>query len=923
LLASLALGGLAAPSSSQTFAVGEIAGEITWEVPAGLSGAQDFVLRATMPVPPGYTTGARLPFRVLDHDGTPVTGTQIETVTRYADATDGADVIEIIAPVTKDPSLSGGSGGAFDTYAVQYVNSGLWPTRPTTPTIEDLIDGIGAANLPDSIESLIHGTGSNYYGIEIRCKDAKGNAFVAYPLNSIVRRLHRYGPSMVTLETYTVLMPLVPLLEDESYPHMMGVHAYFTTIRGEEALLVDLRFNNGAPDLDGVDDRLGKIYFNSIDLNVRQDANLWYGVQQYEDEAVFQSMAMPPETPGVVGSYFWSYPIVRSHVENEVQKAHMMPCVSQFHRRWVISPYENRVEARSILELGGLGFCTEGTNAAGKEYLSWWNADTARYFPQRNRLPNIDYVTPGGTPDYTGVGQMRSYLTARYANLRQRLESGDPIDLAPPPTYEEMGGAPRLGWAHPLGDLTNGVSGTNYIQFLEGERVLGAASRDGYRHLQLSHRMTMDRQATAMYKSDGDPVSQYDYLIKDAGCSFCPTDPDGDKAYSLFNFDMNFGFATHYPICSEAPSWDINSYVITNGLQPDYDVTSVAHENLNNYDAIDIQHLVRLTKNAKALAWIGNDHLAQGDILANAEIVRWVYSEFPSKPHMDEAGKQYYAVSLRWDQKWVEIHKGLGAHLIRHEGWVLDTMNAAYALEEQAWRDAALTWYERVIDMLVEAEAQLADPTYLDASGQPYAWSFLDAAVHDKLYGEDPPAPRGRSTWHEMIVQNALRGIDQSVLPAGHMDKATLQGILQRSLYGLLAPISWNESALSPHVFDKVPETEYHKGDLAQHTLHSPPLDQLTLTTYCCESMIPAGYPPSGDNTNVYWLSSMGIGLDLTGDLLFLHRPALQFQLGCGAPPVDCSSAVLAHLESLSPINPGSGAPPFHSWAALMALLQP
>ena len=83
-----------------------------------------FMIRGTFPVPRGtYPRGDQMvPFTVLDWDGSPV-WTQVETVTRYPDAADGASVVEVMARVRPHPGVAVGSQVTYD------VQSHLLPTE--------------------------------------------------------------------------------------------------------------------------------------------------------------------------------------------------------------------------------------------------------------------------------------------------------------------------------------------------------------------------------------------------------------------------------------------------------------------------------------------------------------------------------------------------------------------------------------------------------------------------------------------------------------------------------------------------------------------------------------------------------------------------------------------------------------------------
>ncbi len=81
---------------------GDVVGELEVELPKGLS----FILHGTLPIPPGtwLPENGMVPLAILDHDGKAV-ATQVETVSRYPSSLDGADVVELIARVSRPPGL--------------------------------------------------------------------------------------------------------------------------------------------------------------------------------------------------------------------------------------------------------------------------------------------------------------------------------------------------------------------------------------------------------------------------------------------------------------------------------------------------------------------------------------------------------------------------------------------------------------------------------------------------------------------------------------------------------------------------------------------------------------------------------------------------------------------------------------------------
>ena len=98
----------------------------------------------------------------------------------------------------------------------------------------------------------------------------------------------------------------------------------------------------------------------------------------------------------------------------------------------------------------------------GVEYASWWNPLTARYFPQRQRLPALDFM---------GLANLRN---ADQAALDQRL-----AQLASGAAGGWPALSPGLGWAQPWGTPDGGMVSGEEIDLYDGITTACAASTAG------------------------------------------------------------------------------------------------------------------------------------------------------------------------------------------------------------------------------------------------------------------------------------------------------------------------------------------------------------------------------------------------------------------------------------------------------------
>ena len=323
--------------------------------------ADSFVLRGTVPVPRGvYPAADGLdPAVVLDYDGTPVP-TQVEIVSRYPAMDDGADVLEVLARVRRDPAVAPGTRVRYD---VTFAPHAPLP-HPGAVDLGELHSG--ATAVPDSVAGLLQGAGN----LRVVSHDVFGNEYEARPLDGNNLRRHRYGTAMTQLRAFDVMTP-APAVSGPTgtLPHLFGVHSYLAVQKDEPVLLLDLRVSVGTDGHDQVselDDPLGKVYFEDLELEVPAG---WVVLQDATDPFV----GAPYTTGGKQ-----RYPLVKPIGDGSM---HVMPSQGQFHRRLAIAPAAEAARAQALLDQAGLAFNVAGTSAeSGLPMLSWFNPGTPRYF---------------------------------------------------------------------------------------------------------------------------------------------------------------------------------------------------------------------------------------------------------------------------------------------------------------------------------------------------------------------------------------------------------------------------------------------------------------------------------------------------------------------------------------------------------------
>jgi len=735
-----------------------------------------FLVHATLPLPPNVFSGSGpiTPLVLLDAKGNPVT-TQIEMVTRHPMDGAGASMVELLARVDA-PAKGQGSLNFF----VQRHDSPRM-TAPANPSVADFL--AAPANLPPQVKSLLSNPGQIY----LAATDVFDNIYLldlvqdpSYDQGA--RRTERFGSVQAEFRHHGLLRPILPKTGPQgTLSHLFGVHAYFRITAGDPVVELDLRIHNGADGSSQSNEAMGALYFKELTLLVPKG---WVPIQRHANPTLGTAGGLGP---------FMALPLVEARPDG---KPHVMPKQGQMQRRLVLAQNLDLDRAKSHLASEGLGFAIPGPGPKKTPFFwSWWNPVTPHYFPQGHLLPRLEQVLPAN---------LNANLSTEYQELSQHLELGTGGGIYPIWSGE-------LGWAHPYGIAYGGMTGGDGIDLFWGLRTLVAASIDGYRRLEVLHRMDTDRMPNALYAQDGTPSAVEDWVIKS---------PNGD--YVPFYFYMKptgtndpFGFTT-------APTFQAD-YVKNNGLEPDYEATLFGYEN------IDVQHLVRYTGPAKALAWIGNDSLAKDDIELQAEMVNMGYHMYENSAYHHVQGTGMLA-----DRQFVDAHPAVGFPFGRGEGWGMDTMTAAYMFADADWRKTKLGWFQDISDLINDGQAACS--------------GFIQATVYGKLL---EGKFRVRQVIESSIVQNAMLGVRNNVLKGKDPVRFYLLGdSLNASLRALIRPEAWDPAKTAPY-----------------SQLAVAPKDE-TLPPYC-------GPPPAGGQstyTDAYqqW-SSLAYGMELTGDPAFLN----------------------------------------------------
>jgi hypothetical protein len=670
--------------------------------------APQFLLRGTLPLPPGVFPRAdgRNPFRVLDHDGTPLL-TQTEIVSRYPAEADGADVVELVARVRRDPALA---VGVPARYAV-------------------VLDATQALPASSGVPRIVRDLVTDPTSIGIRATDCFGNVYVGRPLDgrgssTVLQR----GPVRGELRVYQELVPIAPVA-GSTLPHLFGVHAYLSWSRGSTTVGLDLRFHNAHDGHDAttaLDDPLGKLYFRNLEISVPES---WRVLQDFDDP-------LSGAERRVNGRRFFA--LVQALPQG---KLHVIQWQGQFHRRLALAPDRPADVAAARAQLDGIGraFCVRGFLPGGREYWSWWNEATARYFPQRQRLPLLDHV-----PDSQLAAEIEGELQLLSTHLASGQSMGDyPIS------------APRLGWGHPWGVDYGGMTGGLEIYCYDGITAATLASPQGFRLYSALHRMQTDRMPNALYSKIGAPSSVEQWLVPDANGGYVPFEHWNRPQLGGSRPDP-FGATT-------APDFQID-FVAANGLKPGYESRHLG------YDPYDFEHFVRYTRSAKVLAWLANDSLAKDDLCMQAENFHLSFHGHPNDAYNNSQSSGLLSM-----KRYVRTYPGQGSSFGRGQGWGLDCAVAAYSLMSPEWRARKLPWFRLQIQVLLES--------------QPACNGFLQAIVSSKAVDG---RYRARQAIEQSIGENALVGLHESVFRGADVQHAVMtRDVLIASLRGFISEMSW------------------------------------------------------------------------------------------------------------------------------------
>jgi hypothetical protein len=256
-----------------------------------------------------------------------------------------------------------------------------------------------------------------------------------------------------------------------------------------------------------------------------------------------------------------------------------------------------------------------------------------------------------------------------------------------------------------------------------GLETLQTGDPDGLLYLRARHRCLTDRHHVGLYGPDGRPVRGDDWA-KATGAADWSLGSDGRFQAGKEPFGLAAAQnATPAPDCPYLTE-------------------------LQRWNPIDWQHLVRRVGTSISLAWLDHDPIARRELMLAAELGRMAMWEGPGG-------------SLAGDLGFVSAHSGKGCAWGRGQGWILHTAAAAAQLNGPARLQRWGAWFEGVGTV---ADTGVTPTGCLQGNGfgkPAHGAPFLDRY-------------RVTQSFEHAILANGLYGVAQTVYDAPGLMAAVL-----------------------------------------------------------------------------------------------------------------------------------------------------
>lgn len=594
----------------------------------------EFVLEATLPVPPGTLLDPDGPSTLAIARGGAVYPTQVEIVSRYPDPADGADVVELIARVPRPSGAVAGAEVQFDVVEANQPHRDHQPRESVRSLIGD----------PDGIIINARDPFGNYYSADLAAKVRTGDPSV---------RVLRDGAHLRELRSHCVMLPGSNSHTGPTapYPHLFGVHTFWRTYSGEDFVVLELLVHNGM--VGGgpgpADDPVHDLYFNQLDVVLPGG---WTMGWAHDNPAIGRVNPAGPDT---------SVAIVDRMSTGQY---HMAPQQSQFVRRLVIANDAVALDrGLAVLRRETRGFCVPGPTPAQasvdptEDPWSWWNAGTARFLATNDRLPHLDHM-----PRPSVIGS----LDAMHSAFADQVATG--AGASYPREF------PLLGWAQPWGVQYGGMTGGDEIAMHPGVEAAWARHPVALQWLELRARAYVDRHPVALFDVDGNPPTVEGLLVNAGG-------PNAYVPMEVYLRPLGnaFGLAS--------ASKRIAEHAYNAGVVPWY------QKDLARFQPIDLQHLTRFLSPHLGLVWLANDSIAKLELELNANLFHLSFHQYPNGSSGYVQGTGLLA---RINE--VNANPGQGARFGRGEAWGIIAATSYFATADEEERSRLAPWFALIAD---------------------------------------------------------------------------------------------------------------------------------------------------------------------------------------------------------------------------------
>ncbi|MEZ5975276.1 MAG: hypothetical protein R3E96_10675 [Planctomycetota bacterium] len=435
-----------------------------------------------------------------------------------------------------------------------------------------------------------------------------------------------------------------------------------------------------------------------------------------------------------------------------------MPAMSHFVRRLVICRDSQLARAGEQARMKYQAFCQPATVPVGVEAWSWWNSETARYYPQNHVLPKLDYLDELA---------LKERLRGDLERFETQLASGSSGNY--PMVF------PRLGWAHPWNTQYGGTTGGDEIETFSGVETAWTASRAGLRLSQLRMGAMVDRQPQVLFDKNGNHTT-YQSLVEY---------PEGRPPYvPLWFYNVPSPGDEVFPFAS-APSFQ-EEFVANQSMIPAY------AGDLKGFMPCDYQHFIRYTHDLKTNAWLSNDALSKELLLAAAENHRLSFHEYPNSnyDHVQPTG-------LLNALRTVQQHPGLGAPIGRAEAWGVDCSIAVYAMGDDELRARYRPWFDNIATVYEQGQSTCTGNLM----------SYYISNHFGGLY-------RVRQAMENAFLENTAMGLITSVYRSVDDDRAdSLEQVLVASVRSTLTGRFFNEAESAPYFNNATGPADINQGN--------------------------------------------------------------------------------------------------------------